>query len=187
MAKKWVFEALVQDDKDAVGLIAYALYKHRKHTLAGSLRAEGKSEQDIESEVRMFHDHTLNDGTLDDYREKATRYLDGVYASLETDIKANFEKEKQKLVKAHAAELKKDRAKFVKNVRAFETSNQNWLERFWLWLLSGIPSLVSTFVLTAFLWGALFFFVSEDAKKELVTNLVTSYLGVDRVEAHDKP
>ncbi|MGJ0636181.1 hypothetical protein [Xenorhabdus bovienii] len=29
MSKKWVFEALVKDDKDAVGLMAYALYKYK--------------------------------------------------------------------------------------------------------------------------------------------------------------
>ncbi|MFT7223124.1 MAG: hypothetical protein ACI82Z_000656 [Cellvibrionaceae bacterium] len=44
LTEKWVFESLAKDDKDSIGLIAYALYKNQKHTLTTSLRKEGKGE-----------------------------------------------------------------------------------------------------------------------------------------------
>ncbi|CBJ88883.1 hypothetical protein HZS38_12070 [Xenorhabdus nematophila] len=75
MSKKWVFEALVKDDKDAVGLIAYALYKYRKHILATNLRNQGENESIIKKEVSIFHKQTLQNNSPDDYRDRATHYL----------------------------------------------------------------------------------------------------------------
>ena len=79
MSKKWVFESLVTDDKDAIGLIAYAFYKRKKHTLATSLRSEGKDESHIQQEVRTFHDHALQSNALPDYREEAKKFLDEIF------------------------------------------------------------------------------------------------------------
>lgn len=180
MTKKWVFESLVTDDKDAIGLIAYALYKHKKHTLATSLRKEGKEEGYIQQQVQTFHDQTLQNNSLGDYREKANSFLDEIFDELEEIISADFKKEKAKLEKQCQNEIKNQKAKILKNMREYQTANKSPLEKLGLWLLSGIPGIVSSFVLTCFILGASIFLVNEDKRQEVFADLASKYLGVSQ-------
>ncbi|MDE9493776.1 hypothetical protein KKJ09_09245 [Xenorhabdus bovienii] len=63
--------------------MAYALYKYKKHILATDLRNKRKSENIIPKEVNTFHDQTLQNNRLEDYRDKATNYLHGLIQQVE--------------------------------------------------------------------------------------------------------
>lgn len=155
MTKKWVFESLVTDDKDAIGLIAYALYKNEKHTLASNLRQQGKDEPTIQQEVKTFHDHTLQNNSLGHYRDRATTYLSDLIQKVQDDEIEKFQKEKAKLDKQRQSELKQQRAKILKGMREYQTANKSALEKLGHWLLSGIPGIVSSFVITCFIFGSI--------------------------------
>lgn len=178
LSKKWVFDSLVTDDKDAIGLIAYALYKHKKHTLAVNLRDEGKDEDTIQKEVNTFHDQTLQNNSLDDYRDKATKYLSDLIQRVQDDERAEFDKEKVKLAKAQQNELKNQRSKILKNMREYQSANKSMMEKLGNWLLSGIPGIVSSFILTCFFLGASMLLVTQEKRQEVFAELVSKYLGV---------
>lgn len=180
LTKKWVFESLVTDNKDAIGLIAYALYKHKKHTLATSLRKQGKGEDYIQQQVQTFHDQTLQNNSLGDYRERAKNFLDEIFDELEEIISADYKKEKAKLEKQHQNALKNQKAKILKNMREYQTENKSPLEKLGLWLLSGIPGIVSSFIITCFILGASMLLVSEDRRQEVFAELASKYLGISQ-------
>lgn len=91
MEKKWVFEELVESDRDFVGLIAYALYKDQKHRLAVSLREQGKTEDEIADKVQTFHDSVIHSGHLSDYTNKSTKLVEGLVEEVEKELVKNFD------------------------------------------------------------------------------------------------
>lgn len=196
MTKKWVFESLVTDDRDAVGLIAYALYKNKKHTLASNLRSEGKAEDTIQQEVNTFHDQTLQNNSLVDYREKATNYLSELIQNVQNDERVKYTQEKQKLEqkhqkekkdlgKEHEAKLKKQKTAILKNMREYQGANRTFPEKTFHWLASGLPGIVSSFLITCLIIGASVLLVSEDRKQEVFTELASKYFGISA--QHQKP
>lgn len=180
MNKKWVFESLVTDDKDAIGLIAYALYKHKKHTLATSLRKAGHGEEHIQQQVQTFHDQTLQNNSLDDYREKAKNFLDKIFKEIEADVKASFEKEKAQLEKQHQKDLANEKRKLYQNIKNYQHANRAWYEKLGAWLLSGIPGIASSFLVTCLIIGASVLLISEDKRQEMLRSLWAEYFGVQQ-------
>ena len=79
--KEWVFEKLVASETDAIGLLAYALYKHEKHELACKLRKSGASEGDIDSQVSTFHNQALIPARLFGYKAQSSKFIDTLTAS----------------------------------------------------------------------------------------------------------
>jgi len=187
LTKKWVFESLVTDDKDAIGLIAYALYKNEKHTLASNLRQQGKDEPTIQQEVKTFHDHTLQNNSLGHYRDRATAYLSDLIQKVQDDEIERSQKEKAKLDKQHQGELKNQRAKILKSMKEYQTANKSALEKLGHWLLSGIPGIVSSFIITCFILGASMLLVSEDRRQEVFAELASKYLGIQQVVQPKQP
>lgn len=180
MNKKWVFESLVTDDKDAVGLIAYALYKHKKHTLATSLRKAGNKEEYIQQQVQTFHDQTLQNNSLDDYREKSKNFLDQIFKELENSIQADFEREKTLLAKQHKKELANQQKLLYQKIKNFQYAKQGWPKKLGIWLLSGIPGIVSSILVTSLIIGASVLFTSEDTRQEVLLSLLSEYLGIQQ-------
>lgn len=180
MSKQWVFESLVTDDKDAIGLIAYALYKNEKHTLATNLRRQGRPEETIQQEVNTFHDQTLQNNSLGYYRDRATTYLSDLIQRVQDDEIEKFNKEKAKIEKQHQNELKNQRTKILKSMREYQTANKSALEKIGLWLLSGIPGIVSSFIVTCLIIGASVLFISEDKRQDMLKSLWAEYFGVSQ-------
>lgn len=188
MSKKWVFEALVTDSKDAIGLIAYALYKQRKHTLAESLREDGVPEPDIANQVKIFHDQTLKNG-LEDYKEKSTAFLNEIFKQLEDTILKRTAVERDKLVaehaqrelalkKEHAKKIKQEQRNLAKKIVEYEKDNKPILERFGAWLISGIPGVIASFLLTAIFIGSAVLLVPESKRQEIFVSLAAEYLNM---------
>ncbi|PFG10017.1 MULTISPECIES: hypothetical protein [unclassified Marinobacter] len=178
MSKKWVFNSLVEDDKDAIGLVAYALYKHKKHTLATNLRSQGKEEGSIQQQVDTFHDQTLQNNSLDDYREKATNYLNSLFLEIENEEREKFARERAKIEKQHQSSFKKEKAKILKNMREYQSSHKSWFEKLGNWLISGIPGIVSSFLVTSLILGASMLLVNESKRQEVFAELAVEYLGI---------
>ncbi|QZP26311.1 hypothetical protein [Pseudomonas mosselii] len=197
MSQKWVFEALVQNEKDGIGLIAYALYKHKKHVLAQSLRSNGEAEHYIQDQVKIFHDQTLQNNSLNDYRIKAEQYLSEVYGQLENDIKSKYEEKEKQLKQAHEtretqtkkeceAKIKKEKREFIKSVQEYERSNKSFLSIFLAWLISGIPGVIASFIITAFVIGSTVLLVPQEKRKEVFASLAAEYIGIENKQPKAK-
>jgi len=178
LEKRWVFEAIVEDDEDAVGLIGYALYKCKKHTLAKTLREQGMEEPDIQTEVQTFHDQFLRNNSVEEYRNKATDYLDQVYSQFENKIRTSYQAEKAQLEKQLDKDLKKFKRDFINSVKEYDVTNKPWHSKLWAFLISGIPGIASSFLIFCVLVGGAVFFVSEERREEILTSLVVEYIGV---------
>lgn len=93
MKKKWVFEQLVQDDDDVIGLFAYALYKAEKSECASQRRMEGASEAEVSKAVADFHNSTVSTKKrLDSYRLQANAVFDRIIDGSEQEVRAEYEK-----------------------------------------------------------------------------------------------
>ena len=194
MTKKWVYESLVQNDRDAVGLIAYALYKERKHNLAKSLREEGNNEADIQARVETFHDQTLQSKALDDYRDRATEFLDRLVSQMENGIRQHYEKqfselekkaekEKADLKKKFTKDLKSHKASFLRQVKAYQIANRGVFERLWSWLISGIPSTLSSIFLTCLMLGGMLFMVDKQDRNQVLLSFLAKYFSSEKETA----
>ncbi|MEH6671360.1 hypothetical protein [Halopseudomonas sp.] len=177
--KKWVFATLVKNDRDTVGLIAYALYKHKKHTLATSLRDDGKDEAFIQQQVQTFHDQTLQNNSLDDYREKATKFLADIFDQIEKDVSVNHEKERVLLEKKYKKDLTNEQKRLFQNIKNYQYDHRSKMDRLGAWLLSGVPSVVSSFLIASLLIGASVLTVSEEQRQAVLKSLWANYFGVD--------
>lgn len=177
--KRWVFEAIVEHEKDAVGLIGYALYKHKKHTLAKALRKQGQSDAQIQLQVQTFHDQFLHNDSIEEYRNKATDFLNQIFSGIEADLRKELDEKIALLDKTHQKALKKSRSDFLKSVQEYERVNKSLLSRLWGFLISGIPGIVSSFLITSLVIGASLMFVSEAKRKEFLTSLAAEYVGID--------
>ena len=91
--KKWVYKELVTDKDDVQGIIAYSIYKANKDQLATSLRADGKNEDEITVQLNTFHDHTLLNNGIDEYREKANSFLVFLYSQVHSDLEKKHKRE----------------------------------------------------------------------------------------------
>lgn len=179
MEKRWVFETIVEDDQDVVGLIGYALYKYKKYELAQSLRKQGCPEDQIQDQVQTFHDHFLLNNSVNDYRNKATNFLDNVYKKMEDGLKQAFDEKKDKLEKQYNKDLGKARRDFIKSVQEYERFNKTWPEKIWSFLISGIPGIVSSFIVTSLIIGAALLFVPQATRNQVFVTLASQYMGVD--------
>ncbi|GAB2200886.1 hypothetical protein [Sessilibacter sp. MAH4] len=205
MNKKWVFESLVKDDKDAIGLIAYALYKHKKHNLANNLRADGASDVQIEQQVKTFHDQALLSDSLNDYREMAVTYFDALISEAEEkynekqrlqkkahedkvkSLKLLHEKEIKNLNTKHINELKRQEANLLKKIKEYSLTHKSVFEKLVHWLFSGIPSTISTFLLTALFLGSVLFFTSEEKRKEVFSEFASKYISIQSSGSNKTP
>jgi hypothetical protein len=177
--KVWVFEQLVKSEKDAQGLVAYALYKYSKHNLAVSLRKDGLSEHDIDQRVKIFHDDQIASAQLKTYNERAISFLGDIVSSVADDLYKKHSAEVELLKKRHAIELQelekqhkkniqKAEKDLLKNVQGYTADKRGWLSKLGFWLLSGVPSAIAALIVTALFYLLMFLWVSsEEDKKEI--------------------
>lgn len=176
-----MFEELVNDEQDLQGLMAYALYKHKKHTLAVSLRANGTSEDAIAERLSNFHDDQVASNQIEDYRNRSSAILDNLFVEIEEDVKDRvvklYEREAEKQKREHAKALKASEDRLVRNIIRYKADKRSFWMKTWLWLASGVPTALSAVVVSILFYIALFFFVPEDLKKEVYTNAYQEITG----------
>lgn len=91
MSQRWVFDALVEDREDKIGLIAYSLYKFEKNELAHRLNCEGKTGSQIRSELRTFHNHALGDSRIKGFRDHAEVIIRDLMEQIEEDLREEYQ------------------------------------------------------------------------------------------------
>ncbi|WP_392385082.1 hypothetical protein [Marinomonas primoryensis] len=176
--KKWVFKELVKDDRDFVGLLAYAMYKHKKHTLASTLRDKGNSEDVIIQRTQDFHDNALDSNSLRVYQEEAKTYLNSLIANIEQEHKTRFEKEKNTLEAKLKADLRKQKKELIDDISKYKAQDTNWPYRIFVWILSGMPSAVAAIIITLVVYAGAMAMAGEDQKKEVISEMVQKLSGV---------
>lgn len=167
--KQWVYRRLVTSDADVVGLIAYGFYKHRKSELADGYRKQGLDETSTAQKLREFHDQVVSgNGEVDQYRRRAEQYLDRILADTHK----------------HALEEAIDRV--VVSAKNQQDAKQPLYKVFGAWLLSGVPSAISTLVLTVVVLGSMLFFASKEHKAMVASDLVNKMTGEEIVAPKDQ-
>lgn len=171
MPKIWVFEELVDGEQDLQGLMAYALYKHKKHTLAVSLRNSGVDEEVISDRLNNFHDDQVASQQIEDYRERSSTMLDNLFVKIEEDVKDQLDKQHKKeierLEKERVKALKTSEDRLVRNIIRYKADKRSFWMKTWLWLASGVPAALSAVVVSAIFYAMLFFLVPDDLKKDV--------------------
>lgn len=172
--KKWVFNELVKDPDNLQELLSYVVYKKSKDEIARNARASGKDEDEIEKELKAYHDqcvHTLQ--LLEMFREKATRILDGYLTDVSTQLKTSLtaelsklEEEKNKQIRELERKLKDSEKialkKFSEGSKIYASKinvPKKWEWDWWKtlgwnfvkFLFSGLPKFVATTVSMAIL------------------------------------
>ena len=179
--KNWVYECLVENDTDPVGLIAYAFYKKSKHDVAKDMRARGMSEQEISLKTQTHHDSVLQSNELlEGFNAKSKTFLTEINSRLKASVKEELQKEHDKKVK----ELqKKEKAAFEKALRQLKNAAkssppQSKILKSIFWLLNGFAGVFAA-ILMAFLVGGIIYAASPEARKaetkrEIVTEILNS-------------
>lgn len=129
--RKWVLDVLVSEKQTPAELISYAVYKLRKSELAKSLRDKGKKEEDIEAQLKNFHDNSLLDSQIKSYQDQAYKLLGAVIDRTAIEVrgicKTQHEKEKETLrnesnrCKNEFEELRKKYSKELKREPEFNS------------------------------------------------------------------
>lgn len=116
MAYNTVYESLVQDDADIVGLIAYSLYKHdKREQIVGSMTKNGGRRP---NKTQLTHIESVLANQLDYYTEKANQLLDTTVEQLITSNKdeiyvAHFRSLQFELLETQIKDIKKDTSKSI--------------------------------------------------------------------------
>ncbi|MDM3392526.1 MULTISPECIES: hypothetical protein [Citrobacter] len=155
--KKWVFSELVKDSNDLSQLIAYAIYKADKDSVANGCRAQGKTEEEIQEALDAYHDSvattlrlqqschdraavlmtTVANGIVADAKQKADQKI----AAIEGDNKKALAKEGKKAVEEYHKKIKQSVAQ--------KQTKWEWFKEF---TVSGFSGVWATIVLIVAVW-----------------------------------
>lgn len=178
MIKKWVFDLLVKDNKDVLGLLAYALYKHRKSDYAKGLRLKGNlSEDEINNKMQLFHEQAVT-GTnpLDSYRNEALLLMREIENRLIEPIHKEHEDEKNALIRQHKNNLRKQEDEILKKIKAYSVSKIPWHNRFMMWLVSEIPKGIASILIMIFILGIILSIAPPETKTLVVDQILQKYV-----------
>ncbi len=177
--KSWVYECLVENDEDPVGLIAYAFYKKSKHELASSLRQEGKPEAEILEAVKNHHDTVLQSKQLlAGFTREAQIFLTEILNQVETKVKANLESEHSKKV----AELEKKEKKALEAaIRDLKAAAANFkspglMKQSINWVLNGFSGVIAALITTVIIGGILYYNAPESQRQLIKQQAVESVI-----------
>lgn len=164
--QQWVFEVLVKNDKDMLGLIAYALYKHRKHTLAKELRSKNSSEPDIQKAVDDFHNHVLQSGMTAIFQEQAAKFISSAYNEIEKEFERKKSNEIRKFI--HSAQ---------KQSKEYQSRREYLLDKSLSTLLSSIWALIFSVLFI----GSVHILFNEENRREIMASAVGKYFSMGEV------
>lgn len=88
--------------------------------------------------------------------------------------------EKIIIKKAHKKELTTEKKNFFENIKEYQRSNQSFFSKLAMWLLSGIPGIVSSTFLVCLFIGASVLLVPENTRQDVFIKLATEYLGIKK-------
>lgn len=204
MKKQWVFDVLVEDNEDVEGLLAYSMYKARKHELASNLRELGKQEHEIAKEIKSYHDSIVSTPSMQkDLKLRASSMLNEIAAQLEGGIrkvevqplenklekqKADFELKIKKMKEEHDSAIRKNtrKAQSALLANASRLSPLPIWSRFFQWLLNGFSGVFAAALMTALLYGLIYASAPEDEQSNAQSsfrNRIADFIAVDERDA----
>lgn len=177
MQKRWVFDSLVKDSDDVTGLLAYALYKHKKSNLAKGLRNEGKSEDEIIGAMQTFHNQTITGiGQLNVYEKEALLLLDGMEKRIRESINEQISGEHKKVIATlnteHTRELKKQKDNFIKKIKQFEVTETSICQKLLSVLQSSIGNAIGNILVVIILAGLILILAPDNLKEGIVDQVI---------------
>lgn len=164
--QQWVFEVLVKNDKDMLGLVAYALYKHRKHTLAKDMRSKGKSEPEIQKAVDDFHNHVLQSGMTADFQEQAKKFVSLSYNEIEKELERKKSNEIRKFIQSAQKQSKE-----------YQSRREYVLDKSLSTLLSSIWAVLFSVLFI----GSVHILFNEETRREIMASAVGKYFSMGEV------
>jgi hypothetical protein len=103
----FIYEKLVEDEQDVVGLVAYGLYKKKKIAFIKSLKDKGTPESEIEQHIKIFNLSSLNH--IDLYRLDAEKissdfaddYVKEIFEEAAAELNDDYLQKDERLSKKH--------------------------------------------------------------------------------------
>ncbi|MCQ6312457.1 hypothetical protein, partial [Citrobacter portucalensis] len=91
-----VFDILVKNKSDTLQLLAYAMYCVAKNNRANQLHKEGKSQVEIEAELKRYHTYVASDTTMQRLLHNEAQNVHAVYTrKIEQKVVKEFIKKVQ--------------------------------------------------------------------------------------------
>ncbi|MBD5805347.1 hypothetical protein AZOA_48000 [Azoarcus sp. Aa7] len=145
----WIYKDLVEDEGDIIGAIAYSIYKSRKIEYIRQFEDEhGRSPND--DELAEFNRAAKLPGQLEDYRDKAERYIDEF---LEAVLAERIRVAEQELLQS----------RFIKEIRP----------KWWRGIVDNVVAAVLTSALTVVL--LIFLWVQAVGTDRLMSDILNHY------------
>ncbi|WP_417345732.1 hypothetical protein [Ferrimonas sp.] len=176
LKRSWVFQKLVANNTDYEGLIAYSLYKVSKTQFAESLRAQSKSDDEIDEHLRQMHEQvSQTPAQLASYRKDAQHVLQNLTDSIENDVRSalspqlekaqrELQAEKQAVEKRIKAAKKKAIDDFKRQLKLDPNLKPSRAARFGDWLLSGAAGVFVAALVSVAGYGIIYSTVSDEFK-----------------------
>ncbi|HBM2903936.1 TPA: hypothetical protein MB376_005064 [Klebsiella pneumoniae] len=192
MSQRWVFDALVKDREDKIGLIAYSLYKFEKNELANRLNSEGKTPTQIRSELRTFHDHALGDSRIEGFRNHAEVIIRDLMDQIEEDLRAEYQLQfdnvntllddydsLQATIKDFPNVIKREREnailEFHRAVTRKESRETGRIIRAIKWVRDGFQGVIAAILLALFIYGLCALALSPDDRQGIVDKAYNNF------------
>lgn len=139
----YIYENLVKNDKDILGIIAYGIYKKHKIEFIDKIKKE-QGRIPTDEECRSFFVFSTTETQLDSYRDQAEMLLSEAVGNIAREEIVEFEKEMLK--------------NYKKEISSCVPSN---MKTFWL---SAIAGVVSTLMFTII--AGVFYFIGETSDRD---------------------
>lgn len=186
--KKWVFEEMVENERDAVGFVGYAMYKGKKSKLAKSYRDKGESEEIIQQKVTEFHETVLAAEQIEDFRSQAEGFLSSLIENVSIDIEYNLTKQHEKKLEELESSYKKKSKDLDKQFSKWKTDHKKKVERTHIeeqsigskaghWLLQGLQGTLATLIISGALITAAVMTIPPDKRNAF---LAKEILGIEQ-------
>lgn len=94
--QQYVFDILVKDKSDTLQLLAYAMYCVAKNGRANQLHKEGKSQAEIEIELKRYHTYVATDAIMQRFLHNEAQSVHAIYTrKIEQQVVKEFIKKVQ--------------------------------------------------------------------------------------------
>ncbi|MEI7346840.1 hypothetical protein [Dickeya chrysanthemi] len=194
--KSWVFQLLVKNPEDSIGLIAYSFYKLEKNQYAEKLRTTGKTTQEIDLAVKQFHEQVVHTQLrLDAYRDNARTMFSRLLEDWEEEIRKDYQQQidiienknaeienlrkeidikskaiaESDIIKNQAIEHAKEEAikEFFRAASRKEKQKVPIALRILFWIWSGFSGIIASVLLFIFIYGMVGLLTTPERKSQI--------------------
>ena len=130
MIKEYVFDQLVNNLDDHIGLFAYSFYKYEKAELARSMRAAGKTEPEIDLATERHHENvSANKHQREKFRDQSQQFFVYYEESIFREISQHYEVRRNDAEAAHKKEINESHANYQKQIEILKRQHDAQLKK----------------------------------------------------------